>query len=175
MAVLAEALSVIVRVKTVLEKLDGGIDAFDRLVPNQTMCADNALIRVGFMLPDDVRAFVAKLEAAGLTFELDGQAADMVVADQLHGFTLPCDWAQFGHITLDNDPQKRIAACRLVGSKERLFTPEGWRFEGSMSQTTNLVPNEHVSKLRFLRRENGIDVYLNPLTGKEMFMGRTGR
>jgi hypothetical protein len=175
MAVLVEALSVIVRVKAILEKFTGGIDAFYGIVPNKTMCADNELVRVGFMSPDDVSAFVGKLHTGGLTFELDGQAADIVVADQLHGFTRPCGWAEFGRINLDNDSHKRVAACRLVGSQERLFTPEDWKFDGSMSHTYNFVPNAHAPKLKFLRRENGIDVYLNPLTGEEMFIGRSGQ
>jgi hypothetical protein len=28
--------------------------------------------------------------------------------------------------------------------------------------------------MKFLRHENGLDIYHNPLTGKEAFVGRTG-
>ncbi len=50
MAVLVEGLSVIIRADC-LQNFETW-DAFKEIVPNETMCADGELVRVGFMSPD---------------------------------------------------------------------------------------------------------------------------
>jgi hypothetical protein len=174
MAVLIEGISVIVRADTLLHKYPGGREAFERIVPNQTLCADNELLRVGFMVPQDVESFVKKLQVAGLEFIRDGEAIDIAVADQMRGLTSKCAWLEFERVDMSGNCQF-VAACRLVGSQlMQVVTPPGWKFEGSMSSTFNFVPNEHLDKVaKFLRHEKGIDVYLNLITGKEMYVGRT--
>ena len=176
MAVLIEAISVVVRADALLTKFAGGWDAFKARVPNQTLCADNDIARVGFMSPPDVESFVQLLKRSGLTYLEHGQAIDLVVADQLHGLASPCSWAEFGHVNLGNDPKQRIAACRLAGSTDmQVVTPPGWAFESSLSQSFGFAPTEHVDKsLTYLRHENGLDVYLNSLTGEEVYIGRIG-
>ena len=61
MAVLVEGISVIIRRRVIEEKFPGGWDAFVEDVPNETLCADDELARVGFMSPDDVKAYCKKL------------------------------------------------------------------------------------------------------------------
>jgi len=110
----------------------------------------------------------------GLQYLSDGGAAvDLVVVDQQHGPTTPCNWIEFGFVTVDGH---RLASCRLKGSTSRqLMTPDGWQFERSLSKTFGFVPTgEDDKNLRFLRQENGLDVYWNELTGKEVYVGRTG-
>ena len=70
----------------------------------------------------------------------------------------------------------RVAACWLVGSQvKQVVTPPDWKFEGSLSSTFAFVPSKHAAKgMKYLRHENGLDVYLNPITGQEMYVGRTG-
>ena len=177
MAVLIEAISVVVRADSILSKFSGGWDAFKSRVPNQTLCADNELARVGFMTPQDVESFVLLLKRSGLTYLEDGQAIDLVVADQLHGLASSCSWAEFGHVNMGNDPKKRVAACRLAGSANmQVVTPPEWTFENSLTRSFGFAPTEHVDKsLTYLRHENGLDVYLNSVTGEEVFIGRTGQ
>jgi hypothetical protein len=56
-----------------------------------------------------------------------------------------------------------------------IVTPPEWKFENSLSSRFGLVPDGQVEKsMKFLRHEGGMDVYLNLLTGKEVFVGRTG-
>ena len=56
-----------------------------------------------------------------------------------------------------------------------VVTSSGWVFEGSLSSTFGFVPSEHAEKgMQFLKHENGLDVYFNPFTGKEVYVGRTG-
>ena len=74
------------------------------------------------------------LRQRGLTYLRDGRAVDFVVVDQLSGPTTPCDWIEFGTVTIRG---ATVAACRLTGDDtQRLFTPDGWDFEGSLSQTS---------------------------------------
>ncbi len=96
-----------------------------------------------------------------------------MVVDQQRGLAAPCDWAEFGHVDKDNNS---IAACRAVdGLNSPLLMPDGWVYEVSLSQTFGFAPTEHIDKsLKFLRHEDGLDVYYNALTGKEVFVGRTG-
>jgi len=175
MAVLIEATSVVIRADALLQRFPSGWEAFKRIVPNQTLCADNEIVRVGFMSPMDVESFVRKLQGAGLEFLRDGEAIDIAVADQMRGLTSKCTWLEFGQVDMSGEGQ-RVAACWLVGSQlTQVVTPPGWKFEGSLSSTFGFVPNEHAAKgMKYLRHENGLDVYLNPITGKEMYVGRTG-
>ena len=175
MAVLVEAISVIVKGSVIESKYPGGNDAFLADVPNQTLCTDGELARVGFMTPDDVGTFIDILEAKGLAYLDSGEAADMVVADQQSGFTTPCSWAEVGRITIDDAEKQIITACRLVDSKlDEVVCPDDWAYDGSLSHTYGWVPTEHADRsLVFLRNEGNMTVYLNTLTGKEVFTGRT--
>jgi hypothetical protein len=175
MAVIIEAISVVVRADSILNKFPGGWDGFKNIVPNQTLCADNEIARVGFMSPQDVESFLKKLQSNGLGFLRDGEAIDIAVADQMHGITSKCSWLEFGHVNMGSTGP-RVATCHLVGSQVmEVVTPPGWEFEGSLSSTFGFVPSEHAEKgMKFLRHEDGLDVYFNPLTGKEVYVGRTG-
>ena len=176
MAVLVEAISVIVRADAILEKFSGGFAGFKKIAPNATLCADDELARVGFMTPADIEAFVKKLELSGLTYLRHGRAIDINVVDQMRGIAMPCDWLAFGHIYLERNRQKKVAACQLADSKiEEVIMPDGWVFDGSLSQTYGFVPSEHANKsLRLLRHEDGLDVFLNLVTKEEVYVGRTG-
>ena len=175
MSVLIEAISVVIRADELLKKFPGGWDAFKGIVPNQTLCADNEIVRVGFMTPQDVESFIKKLQRVGLEFLRDGEAIDIAVVDQTRGLTSKCAWLEFSHVNMDGSGP-RIAACRLVGSRvNQVVTPPDWKYEDSLSSTFGFVPSEHAAKgMKYLRHENGLDVYLNPITGQEMYVGRTG-
>ena len=175
MAVLVEAISVVVRRTAIDAKFPGGWAAFAAHAPNRTLCADGEIARLGFMSPADVEIFVRALEQAGLT-HLDGDTAvDLVVVDQMSGPASPSGWLEFGHVELTGRGGK-VAACRLAGSRvASIMLPEGWEYEGSLSHTYGFIPAGEVDKsLEFLRHENGVDVFLNRLTGQKVYIGRTG-
>ncbi len=175
MAVLVEAISVVIRADALLPAFDDDWEAFQRTVPNSTLCADGELVRVGFMAPDDAEGYVKQMERRGLVYSEGGAAKHLVVVEQQRGPLVRCDWVEFGHIDLDGDPKRRVAACRLTGSKvTRVVTPDGWTFEESLSATFGFVPTGQVEKsLTFLRHERGMDIYRNELTGKEVYIGRS--
>ena len=171
MAVLCEAISVIIRADALTRAYDN-FEAFKEDLPNRTLAADGELVRVDFMSPDDVRAFIAMLERRGLRYVVEGKPQDVAVVDQLRGPTMPSDWLEFGHVGLDGN---KVAVARLAGSSlHQVLTPDGWAFEGSLSHTFGFVPEAAKDKaLQFLRSESGLDVYLNRLTGQEVYVGRT--
>ena len=90
MAVLVEALSVIFRRACIVERDPGGWEGFVSNCVNQNLCADTDLVRVGFMTPADVGAFVEHMELNGLIFEHGGIPIDLVVVDQHIRPTMPC-------------------------------------------------------------------------------------
>lgn len=176
MAVLVEAISVVIRLEVVESKYPGGWESFVNDAPNETLCADDKLARIGFMSPDDVKSYVDHLERLGFVYIRDGHAIDLVVADQQRGFPVECEWAAIRRGPINDNADQVVSGCQAIDSEtELLISPDGWTFEGSLSQTFGFSPTETVDKsLKFLRHENGCDVYFSLLTGKEVYIGRTG-
>ena len=181
MAVLVEAISVIVRRDSINRSYIGGWAGFLSHVPNSTLCADNELARVGFMDPKNVERFISDLQHHGLVFLSDGKSIDIAVIDQQQGPTELCDWLEFARLPF-GDHGGYIAACWLFEGpriaaglhvselKFNLATPAGWTFEGSLSERFIFVPNEKsMDRLKYLRSENGCDVFLDTSTGHEVF------
>ena len=154
MAVLVEAISVIVRMQSIESKFAGGWLNFVTKVPNATLCADNDLARVGFMQPDDVKEFINQCEEWGLCFLSDGQCQDIAVVDQIRGPTMPCNWLEYAQLPFGNSDGK-IAVCWLFEGQRieahgihmprkslDIATPEGWDYEKSLSAKFTFIPNE---------------------------------
>lgn len=184
MAVLVEGISVIVRRDAMDERFHGGWHAFESVVPNATLCADDELVRVGFMAPRDVEAFVRTLERGGLVFMRNNQAAEIAVVDQLRGPTMAVEWLEFAHLYLGNTGDK-VAACwlcegprtavglRIPATDMTLATPESWTYEESLSAKFRYVGDDEIDdQLDFVRHEDGRDVYRDRATGREVYVGR---
>jgi len=173
MAVLVEGISVIIKGSAIVERYPGGWEAFETNPPNATLCADGELIRVGFMVPDDVRAFVDELAQYGIVYQRDEYAVDLVVADQQSGFMVPCDWAECSYFRSPDG--YRIVGCRMIGSSvQEVVMPDGWEYENSLSANSKFVENGWVSEfMDFKRHDSGVDVYDDLETGKELHVGRT--
>ena len=191
MTVLCEAYSVIIRMQSVDQHFPGGRDTFTRRFTSNTYCSDGDLARVGFMTPDDVEEFVNTLEAYGLQFgPHEGRGtwgtqgrrdSDIVVVSQLHGPTTPCPWIHCSQMRISATGS--VVGARLVtdGVPETdpeegvdLQTPAGWTYEKSISASMQFVSFEDMpGRMKFLHEEDGLDVYLDTETGKEMFVGRS--
>jgi hypothetical protein len=171
-AVLVEGISVVVRRAAIDAHYPDGWNGFARDAPNRTLCADADLVRVGFMSPDDVKSFVQGLERQGLTFSDGKLAVDLVVVDRVMGPSVRCPWAEFGSVKLKDG---KVSACQLVGSRDiNVACPVGWEFSGSLSEKFEFVPKGSMGQaMKFLRSENGVDVYLDLTSGTEVYMGRT--
>lgn len=173
MAVLIEAISVLVKAQAIIKKYPGGWEQFSQDAPNQTLCADGELVRVGFMNPNDVQKYISFLESKRLVFQSNGHCKDIAVVDQQRGFTIPCEWADFGRIFIDSSQTQRVSACRLKGSTQRIVSyPDGWEYENSLSKDYHFVQNEKVGQeLEFIRKEGGVTVYRHLPTDKIVYSG----
>ncbi len=69
------------------------------------------------------------------------------------------------------------AAARLAGDQANtVATPSGWKYAGSLSEKLGFVPKATAEQAtRFLRHENGLDVFLDLVTGREVYVGRTSK
>ncbi|KIX11525.1 hypothetical protein [Dethiosulfatarculus sandiegensis] len=177
MAVLIEGISVVIKVESIFSKYPGGWGQFKQEVPNKTLCSDNELARVGFMAPDDVRHYCNFLSTKGLIYLADGQAQDIVVADQIRGFTCKCTWAEFGHVNLNDNSNQKITACRILNSDNyQVFIPVGWSYEHSLSKEHTFIENRNIKNRTIpLENENNLDTFLDKKAGDELYLGRTSR
>jgi hypothetical protein len=165
--VLVEALSVVVRNATLEALYPGGVSGYAADCPNRTFCSDGVLTRVGFMAPDDVGAFLERLETRGLVFLHDGVAADIAVVDQHQGPTTVCDWLAVG------EDAAGIRCCWLRGSaRGALATPADWTPE----QRLTFVPaGEMDRRMTFVESRDGMDVWRDDATGREVYTGHINR
>lgn len=174
MAILIEAISVVVQADAILRAYEGNVEVFKSAVPNATLCADSELARVGFMHPDDVESFVHVLTAAGMRYVVGGEARDIAVVDQIRGPMIPAPWLEFGHIEWQGDPGKRVACCRLTGSRiTKLVTPQGWTYERSLTLSYLVVPQEAAETLRFEAMDGNLERIRTPLSERPLYIGRT--
>jgi hypothetical protein len=184
MAVLVEAISVITRRDAIDAKYPGGWAAFVQAAPNSTLCYDSELARIGFMHPQDVERFIVRLTEGGLIFLVDNKAQDLAVADQQRGLMTECDWLEFAKLPFGKTGGK-VSACwffdgprvasgvHFRGKSIDLATPPGWEFEESLSHRFGFVPTgQEEGRLKFLRSDDGMDVFLDQQTGKEVFVPR---
>ncbi len=175
MAVLVEAISIIIKLEAIEDRFPGGFVAFKDFVPNPTLCWDDQIVRVGFMVPPDAEKFIDALEANGLHhLDKDERAVDFVWVDQLKGPISECDWITVGKITIDEAGDNRVGVALYAGSEDpKLYLPEGWTYEASLSQQYGITGPGGDKSLKFLRHEDGNDVFFNVLTGGEVYMGRS--
>jgi hypothetical protein len=141
MAVLVEALCFVVRRSTIDEKYPGGWEKFEADHRDLSLCADDKIVRLGFTLPMPMRLLIRELEKLGFVYLKDGNSADIAIVDQSRGFMTPCDWLEYGHVTI-GDGRTRVAACRLSGCPSKdIVLPLGWTFRNSLSETYRVGPS----------------------------------
>ncbi len=81
MSVLVECYSVVVRRFEIERRYPGRLAGYTRDCPNDTVCADTYLVRVGFMSERDVGLFLLRnLARAGLASTPTGKAEDLEMA-----------------------------------------------------------------------------------------------
>ena len=172
MAVLIEALNVIVKVSVLEARYPGGLDAYIADCPNRTFCRDDRLTRVGFMHPHDVEMFLTILGNRSLVlFDADGWRDVAVVDQHAAAPTMPCDWLAIGPC---DDGLLGAWALDPDQGPGDLWVPAGWQAEGSISRSCGYVPlDEQHQRVRYERTEGGNDVYTDLETGKLGYVGRT--
>ena len=185
MPVLCEAISVVVRRDSIDNYFQGGWDKFVRKIPNPTMCTDGELVRVGFMASDHVQEFIDLLESEGLQFnQLNKDKTeiiarnDFVVVDQIRGPMTECDWIEFGQLSFGED---KVSACWLFEGERKAYGMHFPRKELKFAAPKNWTPNdltfvepeEIETRYKFLRTEDGLDVFWDSEAKKEVFIPTT--
>jgi len=153
MAVLVEGISVVVRESAINKKMNGGWARFKMLIPNQTLCHDGEVARVGFMEPRPTQDFIEQLEECGLVCIRDDKPVDLIVVDQQRGPMVECNWIEFAHFDIDGGKvgaawlwdKPRVAAGIHMPAKMSIAMPVGWQFKDSLSDSFRFVPNSLVS------------------------------
>jgi hypothetical protein len=144
MSVLIEGVSVVIRCDVLSTAFPGGLSQFGAVVPNKSYCADGEVARVGFDTLQQAQGFVVLLESHGMQAIREGKAGDLVIADQASGLMAACDWAEFGRLDLEGDPQRRVAFCRLKGSElAEMLTPDNWQYAHSLSAKFSYVEHKN--------------------------------
>lgn len=51
--------------------------------------------------------------------------------------------------------------------------PKGWQYETSLTSTTKFIDGNNIPKnLKFVRNENGVDIWVDKATDQEYFVRR---
>ena len=160
MSILVEAITVVFMNATADRHIQGGVDAVKTIAPNSTFRTDGLISAISFMEPESTGHFVDTLLNVGMEFVEDGVAQDIVVLDQHRGPTAQCDWIGFNQNADGN------SIAWLVGHPQ-----------GDMAVYDNWLPNNDLmfrdgqveETMKFLREEDGLDVYLDLETDQECF------
>ena len=149
MAVLVEAISVVLRRASISRSYAGGWDAFVAAVPNPTLCYDDDIARVGFLSPSEVERYVKDLQRCGLEFLEHRKYVDVAIVDQRQGLLSKCDWLEFGRFPMGSgqmsacwffDGPRICVGANMKGTSMDISTPRSWQFEGSLSQSFQFIP-----------------------------------
>jgi hypothetical protein len=157
MAVLCEAISVVVPVSVLEGALPGGVAAYAGAVPNATFVSDGTVTRVGFLEPALMQDWVARLVSAGLRPVEDGRCVDVAVVDQVRGLPVPCDW-------LDTTSDGTVRIAWWAGSDPgEVVVPHGWR----RGQSEHLFSVELPDLVRYDAHEaDGVQTLRDDRTGR---------
>lgn len=164
MAVVLDGWGVVARRSAVEATLPNGLDGWFEIVPTRMACADRDLCFAAFMANEDAAAFALKLDAMGLQGERDGAYRDVAVIGKDGPWMHACSWLRVGRYAGVN------AAWMDGTDPDPLVVPVAWR----PNAIFNLSDDEAAKRLKFLRRDGDIEVYLDTETGKELFHARTG-
>ena len=160
MSVLVEALTVAVKNQTIEGLVQGGVPAFEKHVPNATFRTDQFLSAASFMDPEATGDFIDGLLSVGMNFVKDGVAQDIVVIDQHRGPTAKCDWLEF------EKTKEGLSIAWLTGhSQGGMAVYENWTAHNDLV----FRDGRFEETFKFLRTENGLDVFLDLETGQEHF------
>jgi hypothetical protein len=139
----------------------------DRFTGDPTFRSDGRLAAVSRRAPSNVEALVEALGAAGLVFvDAERRAIDVAVVGQNRGPTTAYDWLE----CYQHDDGYAVAC--LPGDDPTHFAAyAGWS-PGTRPDLEYVPMDDLGARLRFLRREDGRDVFLDTESGTEVAIAR---
>jgi hypothetical protein len=166
MAVLVEALSLIVPRHVLDVSWPGGTDAYlaelgSLPTPPRFACADDRLTSVSFWSPEEAELLMQRLIGHGVIDVDDDRAAEMVVVDQRHGPVMPCDWLAWERHA------EGYTSCWLADTEPgTLVAPDDWTPERSRRLVRQDIRDEP-DRFMKLGERNGLEIWLDTETGRE--------
>lgn len=169
MAVICEAISVLIAVETLIRTFPDGPAGYEQACPNESFCSDGVLTRVGFMHHNDSKEWVQRLEDLGFTYVYQAQsgayqAIDLIVVDQLQGPLAECDWLDTDIV--DGD---RWAWLHEYGRGIE-SAPSGWLRGRSQDMTFHAKEDEMTMPIS---HGDVFDESIDPVTGETIYVGRS--
>ncbi len=190
MAVLTEALSVIIKDSSLRTKFIGGIMEFFKTIPNNTYCSDGQIHRIGFMRPQDAEAYIRHLERNGLIYLFGSHCIDIAIVDMLKGPVVNCKWLGFSR-------QKFFSGSKQYQHSEEEFSiswllhksgvygiplndnrecnisvPWKWTPDKAI-YGDNFIPSEKVNdSLIEIGSDKGVVKYIYAATGQFVYIGK---
>jgi hypothetical protein len=167
MAVLCDAISVIVAVQAIENNIPGGLETYRRNAP-KSFCTDGYITRVGFMNRDDVAYWIGKLQDFGLVFieDTDSEAAvaiDIAVVDQVKGPTCEVPWLA----TAVEDGVRW--AWSTTNGRGELVAHDGWSSEDSIRLAGS---QENPPAVSAVLHTQDFDLHIDSGTGKVRYTAR---
>ena len=178
MTILIEAINVVIKLESLNKIFGDNYDEFYGLIPNQSSYQDKKLLRVGFMVEDDLHNFISSLEKKGLKlFDKNGSFDDFAYVYQAHDLTNKCDWLEIFNIEVED---KILEVCAFKDSSGKIFLEEdknsfvcseGWTLDEAIQFHKN-------GPGKYLRTEisgdGAIDIYIDK-NGQIQNIGRKKR
>lgn len=163
MAVVIEAITIVVRRDAVRRAFGGDEAAFEALAPNRSGRKDAHLHALGFMDHRDAAAFVTRaLEPRGLAWARGEEAIDLTIVDQFTGLQHYTSWLEVGQYPVEGGA---VTAAWLKGTGPgALSTHAGWNLQGYMGLARTPiaemgawqeVPSDHPGQRAILDPETG--------------------
>jgi tetratricopeptide (TPR) repeat protein len=161
MAVPIEGYSVVAQFSRIQRLLDDG----SLKIPNATVLSDTHIWKCSFMALDDARKFLQVLEKSGLNGSR-GPDSDVVIATEFDRSVEPyCEWLKMAVW------EKAVIAWMEGTRPDTVIAREGW--DPKVGSGLIFHDQSTMHFIEFLRLENGVEVFLNKKTGKEVYVGRT--
>ncbi|WP_178860722.1 hypothetical protein [Thiomicrorhabdus cannonii] len=174
MAVLIEGYSIVVNKAQAARKADAlaALSTVDSSLHPMALCADNDLLRIGFLDLQAVRVFMTALQEAGLINAADaeaGQSADMVMVTQFGEMEGQCDWLKVQFTKLKDNTLICLAGLNAPEAVKGVAMPKGWTLEHSILKRFFEERSHFMDEnYEFVRSEPMHTIYRNPETQREV-------
>lgn len=177
MAVLVEAISVLVTHSALQERFPGGQAAYQQTCPNSSYCSDGKICRVSFMVFEDAVRYTNALAKHGFAEPWSNGSREIAVVDESEGFLTPCDWLRIDLRTFLDD-QGRVFGATIAGLPDEepvtFSAPAQWR-PRRFERVTKEDLEQNYEVLRVDRTpDNGgtVVAYRHRETGGVIYVGR---
>ena len=161
MAIPIEGWTVVAKKEVIEPHLDSG--AIDP--PNATALSDDHIWRCSFMTRQDADRFLEQLVACELEVARGPDPAAVIVDEFEQEVEPYCEWLATGAW------ENAVIAWKAGSPPRTVVAREGW--DPKVGSGLNRRSRADIDKLEFVRLDGQTEVYRDPETGQELYVGRT--